>query len=225
MPPPFFDIYFCGNFAVVNYYSARTLKKRCYQITKTTSQKYCQIETVKKKCKQRRMTSKKIYKKFPLKNWGKILLKIREIEAFQNESKQSFGATIWHFWKISFIFWIKLFKFDNALVQTLAVVKIQNSWHRKIWKTVDPKKEIMAFNCDFNAPMFVDFDNMDGEENADEFFGKFLKGKVKVLLKKWSFQTLITKTVLWLWVKFPLNPIKKPQELLVLPSKSHLLNH
>jgi len=28
----------------------------------------------------------------------------------------------------------------------------------------------MAFNCDFNAPMFVDFDNMDGEENADEFF-------------------------------------------------------
>ena len=32
----------------------------------------------------------------------------------------------------------------------------------------------MAFNCDFNAPMFVDFDNMEGEENADEFFGKFL---------------------------------------------------
>ena len=32
----------------------------------------------------------------------------------------------------------------------------------------------MEFNCDFNAPMYVDFENMDGETgNADEFFGKF----------------------------------------------------
>lgn len=43
----------------------------------------------------------------------------------------------------------------------------------------------MAFNCDFNAPMFVDFDNMDGEENADEFFGKFLKrNSVKMRLMR-----------------------------------------
>jgi hypothetical protein len=29
------------------------------------------------------------------------------------------------------------------------------------------------FNCDFNAPMYVDFENLDGDGNADEFFGKF----------------------------------------------------
>ena len=29
------------------------------------------------------------------------------------------------------------------------------------------------FNCDFNAPMFVDFDNLDQEGNPDVFFGKF----------------------------------------------------
>ena len=28
------------------------------------------------------------------------------------------------------------------------------------------------FNCDFNAPMYVDFENLDGDGNADEFFGK-----------------------------------------------------
>ena len=42
----------------------------------------------------------------------------------------------------------------------------------------------MAFNCDFNAPMFVDFDNMDGEENADEFFGKFLQKKGESVTEK-----------------------------------------
>ena len=52
-------------------------------------------------------------------------------------------------------------------------------------KNSSGKKEIMAFNCDFNAPMFVDFDNMDGEENADEFFGKFLKrNSVKMRLMR-----------------------------------------
>ena len=31
----------------------------------------------------------------------------------------------------------------------------------------------MEFNCDFNAPMYVDFENLDGGDgNADEFFGK-----------------------------------------------------
>ena len=29
------------------------------------------------------------------------------------------------------------------------------------------------FNCDFNAPMFVDFDNLDQEGNPDVFFGEF----------------------------------------------------
>ena len=35
------------------------------------------------------------------------------------------------------------------------------------------KNSEMDFNCDFNAPMYVDFANMESEENADEFFGKF----------------------------------------------------
>lgn len=30
----------------------------------------------------------------------------------------------------------------------------------------------MAFNCDFNAPMFVDFENEDNHEDADAFFGE-----------------------------------------------------
>ena len=28
------------------------------------------------------------------------------------------------------------------------------------------------FNCDFDAPMFVDFENLDQEANPDDFFGK-----------------------------------------------------
>ena len=28
------------------------------------------------------------------------------------------------------------------------------------------------FNCDFDAPMFVDFENLDQEGNPDNFFGK-----------------------------------------------------
>ena len=46
----------------------------------------------------------------------------------------------------------------------------------------------MAFNCDFNAPMFVDFDNLDGEENADEFFGKlFQKNVFQIREWIWTF--------------------------------------
>ena len=30
----------------------------------------------------------------------------------------------------------------------------------------------MAFNCDFNAPQFCDFENLDNSGNADDFFGK-----------------------------------------------------
>ena len=43
----------------------------------------------------------------------------------------------------------------------------------------------MEFNCDFNAPMYVDFENLDGGDgNADEFFGK----SVFVSLKdRWIF--------------------------------------
>ena len=36
------------------------------------------------------------------------------------------------------------------------------------------------FNCDFDAPMFVDFENLDQEANPDDFFGKL------ILLKKTS---------------------------------------
>ena len=31
------------------------------------------------------------------------------------------------------------------------------------------------FNCDFDAPMFVDFENLDQEGNPDDFFGKLKK--------------------------------------------------
>jgi len=31
------------------------------------------------------------------------------------------------------------------------------------------------FNCDFNAPMYVDFENLDGDGNADEFFDNRLE--------------------------------------------------
>ena len=31
------------------------------------------------------------------------------------------------------------------------------------------------FNCDFDAPMFVDFENLDQEGNPDNFFGKYDK--------------------------------------------------
>ena len=54
----------------------------------------------------------------------------------------------------------------------------------------------MAFNCDFNAPMFVDFDNLDGEENADEFFGKLFQKTCFTFVNEFEFflQTPITKT-------------------------------
>ena len=33
-------------------------------------------------------------------------------------------------------------------------------------------KMASEFNCDFDAPMFVDFENLDQEANPDDFFGK-----------------------------------------------------
>ena len=55
-------------------------------------------------------------------------------------------------------------------------VKIQNSPEDKTKYRVkfrDSNSSKMEFNCDFNAPMYVDFENLDGGDgNADEFFGK-----------------------------------------------------
>ena len=55
-------------------------------------------------------------------------------------------------------------------------VKIQNSPEDKTKYKVkfrDSNSSKMEFNCDFNAPMYVDFENLDGGDgNADEFFGK-----------------------------------------------------
>ena len=37
------------------------------------------------------------------------------------------------------------------------------------------------FNCDFDAPMFVDFENLDQEANPDDFFGKLILFKKNLL--------------------------------------------
>ena len=36
----------------------------------------------------------------------------------------------------------------------------------------------MAFNCDFDAPMYVDFENLEGDGHADDFFGKAIDKKL-----------------------------------------------
>ena len=35
--------------------------------------------------------------------------------------------------------------------------------------------KMATFDCDFDAPMYVDFTNIDDDQNPDSFFGKLVK--------------------------------------------------
>ena len=84
------------------------------------------------KCKQNDQAE---FTNFLCKITNSILEKNRENDMVETICKQTLKATIWHFLEVILIFWWKLLKFDNTLVQTLAVVKISKQLtERKIWK-------------------------------------------------------------------------------------------
>ena len=70
---------------------------------------------------------------------------------------------------------------QGGAVLQLAQLEDQRRKFKKIAKgaeLIQPESK-MAFNCDFDAPMYVDFENLEGDGHAaDDFFGKAIDQKL-----------------------------------------------
>ena len=98
---------------------------------------------------------------------------ISDNSAFKNQrlvNKNQLEHSGWNGWKVEN--WLEL------------RVKVGEKFAIEIWKFEEDitknTKMSSEFNCDFDAPMFVDFENLDQEGNPDDFFGKLLKKNSKL---------------------------------------------